>query len=70
MWTCWRWHGINNRELLAYALPKEWVPDAARQLQREGRTRFIGFSTHATTDIILEAVETGEFDYLTSTGTS
>src|SRR5439155_18913238 len=26
--------------------------------------RFLGFSTHATTDIILEAVESGEFDYL------
>jgi len=57
-------HGINNRELLAYALQKNGCLDAARQLQREGRTRFIGFSTHATTDIILEAVETGEFDYL------
>jgi predicted aldo/keto reductase-like oxidoreductase len=26
--------------------------------------RFLGFSTHATTDIILEAVNSGEFDYV------
>jgi predicted aldo/keto reductase-like oxidoreductase len=32
-------------------------------LQKEGRVRFVGFSTHATPDIILQAVESGEFDY-------
>ena len=37
---------------------------AARKLQKEGRARFIGFSTHATTDIILEAMKSGEFDYV------
>jgi predicted aldo/keto reductase-like oxidoreductase len=37
--------------------------EMARQIQREGRARHIGFSTHATTDIILEAVQSGEFDY-------
>jgi predicted aldo/keto reductase-like oxidoreductase len=36
----------------------------ARRLQKEGRVRFIGFSTHATTDIILDTVTSGEFDYL------
>ena len=30
-----------------------------RKLQKEGRARHIGFSTHATTDIILEAIMTG-----------
>lgn len=57
-------HGINNRELLGYALGKGGCAAAARQLQREGRARFIGFSTHATTDVILEAVNSGEFDYI------
>ncbi|HYG33824.1 MAG TPA: aldo/keto reductase, partial [Clostridia bacterium] len=57
-------HGINNRELLQYSLQKDGCLAAARQLQREGRARFIGFSTHATPDIILEAVNTGEFDYV------
>jgi len=57
-------HGINNRDLLRFALQKNGCLEAARKLQRDGRVRFIGFSTHATTDIILEAVRTGEFDYV------
>ncbi len=57
-------HGINNRELLRYALRKDGCLAAARKLQKEGRARFIGFSTHATTDIILEAINTAEFDYV------
>jgi len=57
-------HGINNRELLDWSLKKNGCLAAARQLQREGRARFIGFSTHATTDIILDAVQSGEFDYV------
>ena len=57
-------HGINNRELLHQALRKDGCVAAARKLQKEGRARFIGFSTHATTDIILEAIQSGEFDYV------
>jgi len=57
-------HGINNRELLQFSLQKDGCVAAARQLQKEGRVRFVGFSTHATTDIILEAIQSGEFDYL------
>jgi len=57
-------HGINNRQLLQYALGKSGCLAAARKLQKEGRVRFIGFSTHATTDIILEAIHSGEFDYV------
>jgi predicted aldo/keto reductase-like oxidoreductase len=57
-------HGINNRQTLDWSLQKNGCLAAARKLQKEGRCRFIGFSTHATTDIILEAVNTGEFDYV------
>lgn len=57
-------HGINNQELLDWSLKKGGCLAAARKLQREGRCRFIGFSTHATTDNILKAVNTGEFDYV------
>ena len=57
-------HGINNRQLLHFALRKDGCVAAARKLQKQGRVRFLGFSTHATTDIILEAVNSGEFDYL------
>jgi uncharacterized protein len=57
-------HGINNRELLDWSLKKNGCLAAARQLQKEGRARFVGFSTHATTDIILETVNSGDFDYM------
>lgn len=57
-------HGINNQELLDWALRPGGCVEAARQLQREGRVRFLGFSTHATTDIILKAVASNEFDYV------
>ncbi|MDB6041288.1 MAG: putative oxidoreductase of the aldo/keto reductase family [Verrucomicrobiales bacterium] len=57
-------HGINNRELLNHSLRKGGCVEAARKLQSEGRARFIGFSTHATTNIILEAVESDAFDYV------
>ncbi|HEU5070665.1 MAG TPA: aldo/keto reductase [Verrucomicrobiae bacterium] len=57
-------HGINNRELLDWSLKKGGCLDMARQIQREGRARFIGFSTHANTDVILAAVESDEFDYV------
>jgi predicted aldo/keto reductase-like oxidoreductase len=57
-------HGINNRETLDWSLGKNGCLAAARELQKEGRVRHIGFSTHATTDLILEAIQTGEFDYV------
>jgi len=57
-------HGVNNRELLNHALKRNGCVAAARKLQKEGRVRFLGFSTHATTDIILDAVNSGEFDYI------
>jgi len=56
-------HGINNRQHLDWTLRKGGCLEAARQLQREGRCRHIGFSTHATTDVILDAVNSGEFAY-------
>jgi len=57
-------HGINTRQLLEWTIRPGGCLAEARKLQKEGRVRFIGFSTHATTDIILEAVNTGEFDYV------
>jgi len=57
-------HGINTAELLEWSMRKGGCLEEARKIQREGRCRFIGFSTHATTDIILQAIGTGEFDYV------
>jgi predicted aldo/keto reductase-like oxidoreductase len=57
-------HGINNAELLDWSLRKDGCLDEARKLQREGRCRHIGFSTHATTDVIVKAIESDAFDYV------
>ncbi|MGA2748530.1 MAG: aldo/keto reductase [Verrucomicrobiota bacterium] len=57
-------HGINHRELLDWSLRKNGCVAAARRLQKEGRVRFVGFSTHGATDVILDAVASGEFDYI------
>jgi predicted aldo/keto reductase-like oxidoreductase len=57
-------HGINNAELLDWSLRPGGCLEEARRLQREGRCRFVGFSTHAPPDLILQAVESGGFDYI------
>ena len=57
-------HGINTPELLDYSLQPGGCLDQARQWQRQGRVRFIGFSTHAPSALIAQVIETGEFDYV------
>jgi len=57
-------HGINTWQHLHHALKKNGCVAAARRLQAQGRVRALGFSTHASTDIILEAIRSDEFDYV------
>src|ERR1017187_4368374 len=57
-------HGINNEEVLDFAMRRGGCLEVARQLQKEGRVRFIGFSTHAVPRVITSAIESGEFDYV------
>ncbi len=57
-------HGVNNAELLDWSLRPGGCLEVARQLQAEGKVRFIGFSTHAPTDVIVRAIETDQFDYV------
>jgi len=57
-------HGINNQETFDQSVRAGGCLEAAREIQRQGRARFIGFSTHGPTDIIVRAIETGEFDYV------
>jgi uncharacterized protein len=57
-------HGINDRELADFALRDGGCWEVAKQLQAEGKVRFIGFSTHAPTDVIIQAIETDKFDYV------
>lgn len=57
-------HGINHRELYEQTLCRGGCLEVARQLQKDGRCNHIGFSTHAGVDVIQDAINTGEFDYV------
>lgn len=57
-------HGINTDELLEWSIRPGGCLDVARELQREGKVRFIGFSTHGPTDVIVRAIEINQFDYV------
>lgn len=57
-------HGVNTAELLEWCLKPGGCLEEARKFQKEGRVRHIGFSTHAPLPVILDAINTGEFDYL------
>jgi predicted aldo/keto reductase-like oxidoreductase len=56
-------HGINNQETFDWTF-KHGCLDVVRDLQKQGRIRHVGFSTHGSTDIIVQAIETGELDYV------
>jgi len=57
-------HGINNQERLDWSLRKGGCLDAALELKKQGRARFIGFSTHAATQVIVDGCNDGRFDYV------
>lgn len=57
-------HGINTPDLLETTLKKGGALEVGRRLQREGRVRFLGFSTHGSRETITRAIDSGEFDYV------
>ena len=57
-------HGINNAETWNDSICEGGCLEVARQLQFEGKIKFIGFSTHGPTDIILQAINSNQFDYV------
>ncbi len=57
-------HGINTAEILDWTLRPGGCMEVAREFQRQGRVRFIGFSTHAPTAVIQRAIASDQFDYV------
>ena len=64
-------HGINDAQTLEHAIGKDGrggaCLEAARKIQKRGLARHIGFSTHAPTPLILDAIrheKDGGFDYI------
>jgi predicted aldo/keto reductase-like oxidoreductase len=57
-------HGINTAQLLDYTLRPGGCLEVAQEFQRQGRVRFIGFSTHAPLAVIRQAIASDQFDYV------
>ncbi|MDE5096252.1 MAG: aldo/keto reductase [Trichodesmium sp. St11_bin5] len=57
-------HGINTLERLHYSIRPGGCLDIVRKLQEQGKVRFVGFSTHGPTDVIIKTIETNQFDYV------
>lgn len=57
-------HGINNADILHNSISPGGCLEVAKKLKAQGKVRFIGFSTHAATDIIVSAIATDQFDYV------
>lgn len=57
-------HGVNTMDLVNQIVLRHGCMKVARQLQQEGRVRFVGFSTHAPCHVIQAAINTAEFDYV------
>lgn len=61
-------HGLNNAETIGWAVRDGGCLQAAKTLQKQGKVRHIGFSTHGSVDEILSAIRGadahGGFDYI------
>ncbi len=58
------WHGINNEEILQAAVKPGGSVEVLHRLREEGLIRHIGFSTHGSLDVILQALNTGLFSFV------
>ncbi|BAZ50750.1 aldo/keto reductase [Nostoc sp. NIES-4103] len=57
-------HGINDAETLDHSIRPGGCLEVAQQLRSEGKVRFIGFSTHGSTETIVQTINTNQFDYV------
>jgi uncharacterized protein len=57
-------HGLNDRACLNLAIRDGGCLERALALKQRGLVRFIGFSTHAPLDVILDAIADGRFEYV------
>lgn len=57
-------HGVNLDQHIDWCTRPGGILDVVRKLQEQGKVRFVGFSTHGPTDVILRAIATNQFDYV------
>ena len=58
------WHGINNEERLKAAVKSGGPVEVLHRLREEGLIRHVGFSTHGSLEIILQALNTNLFSFI------
>ncbi len=58
------WHGMNNEELRQKACAKNGPVEELHKMKEEGMIRHVGFSTHAPRETIINAIETGLFEFV------
>lgn len=58
------YHGINNQEILSRAIKKGGALEVLEDYKRQGIIGSVGFSTHASTEVICRAIETNRFDFV------
>ena len=57
-------HGLNLLEHLEQTVCPGGCLDVVRKWQSKGLVGHVGFSTHASSDLIVQAIETNQFDYV------
>ncbi|MUG99393.1 aldo/keto reductase [Scytonema sp. UIC 10036] len=57
-------HGLNTWEHLDWVKTKGGCMKAVEEAREDGRVRYVGFSTHAPLEIILDAIDTDFFDFV------
>ncbi len=58
------WHGINNDELFKLSCKTGGAVEELLKMKEEGIIKHVGFSTHAPLQTIIDAIETGLFDFV------
>ncbi len=58
------WHGINNRNMFMSACKSRGAVEELLRMKEEGIIKHVGFSTHANTDVIKDAILTNYFEFV------
>ena len=57
-------HGLNLKEHLDQTIRPGGCMEVVRRWQQKGKIGHVGFSTHGSKDLIIQAIQTNQFDYI------
>ncbi|MCW3786088.1 aldo/keto reductase [Plebeiibacterium sediminum] len=58
------WHGLNSREIFNNACKSNGAVEELLKMKEEGIIKHVGFSTHASVDVIEDAILTDYFEFV------